>query len=123
MFPSKPSPTSSDPSLDIPLPVAFTLLNIIIHLNVAFIAFEDDIRLRSRISEVALHPLPYQLSYAIAAVPFTLSLFLRKPWQSSSWWSLTLVMVFIVQTVTSSIIQGNESISELETLRYRSPGA
>ncbi|KAG5636188.1 hypothetical protein H0H81_008894 [Sphagnurus paluster] len=110
-------------SADIPLPALFTLFNILVHLNLALIAFRDNARVRLVASEYALHPIPYQLSYAVTAVPPTLSMFLRRSWQSTTWWGLTMGVVFTVQTVTKSIDEGNESISELESLRYVAPGA
>ncbi|KAF5382561.1 hypothetical protein D9615_002868 [Tricholomella constricta] len=83
-------PETHDVTEDIPLPIAFTFLNLILHLNLALVAFRDEIRVRYNVSDEFMHPLPYQLSYAIAAVPPTLAMFLRRSWQSSVWWGLTL---------------------------------
>ncbi|GLB38339.1 hypothetical protein LshimejAT787_0502040 [Lyophyllum shimeji] len=112
-----------EPAFDIPLPAAFTFLNLIVHISLALIAFRETLTTQYNLSEAATNLVPFQACYAIAAVPLTLSMFLRGSWQSMVWWGLTLLVVFTVQTVLASIDQGNESISELENLRYVSPGA
>jgi len=112
-----------DSSVDIPLPAVFTFLNLVVHINLALIAFRDTLTIQYHLSEAPTILIPYQLCYAIAAVPLALSMFLRRSWQLTTWWGVTLLIVFTIQTVLVSIDQGNESISELESLRYVSPGA
>ncbi|KAG6890623.1 hypothetical protein C0995_006599 [Termitomyces sp. Mi166 len=116
-------PTISDNTPEIPLPIPFTLLNMFLHFNLALLVFPTELRSLNIFSETRLHPLPYQLTYAIAAVPPTLSMFLRKSWQSTTWWGVTILIVSTVQMVMDSIHEGNESISELESMRYVSRGA
>ncbi|KAH0586197.1 hypothetical protein H2248_007456 [Termitomyces sp. 'cryptogamus'] len=115
--------TILDTTPEIPLPIPFTLLNMFLHFNLALVTFPTELRSLNIFSEAALHSFPYQLTYAVAAVPPTLSMFLRKSWQSTAWWGVTILVVFTVQTVTYSINKGNESISELESMRYVSRGA
>lgn len=107
----------------IPYPVIATLLSLTIHINLAALAFSGDSQTRVRFGDFDVHPIPYQLLYVISAVAPTLSLFLRRSWQSTAWWSLTAAVVFTVHTVTGSIDRGNESIAELETMKYVAPGA
>ncbi|RDB17986.1 hypothetical protein Hypma_000746 [Hypsizygus marmoreus] len=111
------------PNHSLPLPKMFTLLSIVLHTNLVVFVFLDDIRNRFQLSDADFHPLSFQLSYVLAAVAPTLSLFLRRPWQSTIWWTLTELVVFTVQTVMELINEGNESISELEAMRYVAPGA
>ena len=82
---------------------------------------KNDVRLQ--VAGIDLRPLSYTLCYALAAVAPTLSMFLRRTWQSSVWWGLTVAVIFIVQTVTEAIAHGNTSISGLETMRYVAHGA
>lgn len=106
----------------IPYPVMATLLSLTIHINLAVLALLGDLQTRIQFGDLDFHPVPYQLLYIISAVAPTLSLFLRRSWQSTAWWSLTIAMVFIVHTLTGSIERGNESIAELETMKYVAPG-
>jgi hypothetical protein len=117
-----PPPIIKTPS-SIPLPGLFTVLSIILHINLALLASLDHIKLRFRISHVQLHPLSYQLSYALSAVAPTLSLLLQRPWQSTVWWSMTGAVVFTTHSVMSAIEEGNKNVSELESMKYVAPGA
>lgn len=117
-------PTKSPESVpSIPYPAAATLLSLAIHINLAALALSGDLQTHVQMGDLDIHPVPYQLLYIISAVAPTLSLFLRRPWQSTTWWSLTAAVVFLVHTVTQSIDRGNESIAELETMKYIAPGA
>lgn len=107
----------------IPYPVIATLLSLAIHVNLAVLTFSGDSQTRVRLGDLDVHPVPYQLLYIISAVAPTLSLFLRRSWQSTAWWSLTAAVVFTVHTVAGSIDRGNERIAELETMKYVAPGA
>ncbi|KJA21248.1 hypothetical protein HYPSUDRAFT_141085 [Hypholoma sublateritium FD-334 SS-4] len=112
--------TEKDPS--IPLPAVFTLLSLFIHLNLALFFYSDAIRIGLQLSE-SLTPLSYQLLYSLSAVAPTLSLFLRKPWQTTAWWSITLVVIFVVQAVMDAIQQSIQGIADLDNMKYVAPGA
>ena len=114
-------PATPGPSSSIPLPGLFTILSLLVHINLAFLAFMDYIKPRFHTSHV--HPISYQLSYALSAVAPTLSLFLRRPWQSTIWWGLTTTVVFTAQSIMESINEGNKDISELESMKYVAFGA
>ncbi|KAF8231739.1 hypothetical protein L208DRAFT_1423448 [Tricholoma matsutake] len=116
---------SQDSTSSIPLSAVFSLLSLLLHANIYFLAFPDDMttRLRVHVADVDIRPLSYPICYALAAVAPTHSLFLRRAWQSSVWWGLTVAVIFIVETVTKAIMQGNESISTLETMKYVAHGA
>ncbi|KAF8073713.1 hypothetical protein FPV67DRAFT_1410094 [Lyophyllum atratum] len=116
-------PETPDHPGDLPLPSILTFINIVIHINLAYIVFRDKFTRRNKLSEAGTHLLPYRVAYACAAVPPALCMYLGKSWQSTAWWGLTVAILFTVQTVIAAIDQGNESISELESLRYVSPGA
>ena len=117
--------TDQKPTTSIPFRTAFTLLSLVLHVNLSFLAFPDQLKteLRLRVAGIQGRPLSYQLSYALGAVAPAISVYAQRTWQSSVWWSLTLVVIFTVQTTTISIAQGSESISELEAKKYVARGA
>ncbi|KAF9533145.1 hypothetical protein CPB83DRAFT_845915 [Crepidotus variabilis] len=114
-------PTNSD-GASLPLPIILIFLTLYIHGNLALLFFSDEIR-KTLNWEGAPAPLPIELIYSLAAVPPTLSLFLGKPWQTTAWWSITLIMVFVTQNIRSNIQASNDGIAELEKMKYRAPGA
>jgi hypothetical protein len=118
-------PTIQDPTPSIPVAAIFSFLSLLLHANIYLLAFPDDIKthLRLQVADINIRPLSYPLCYALAAVAPTLSVFLRRAWQSSVWWGLTVAVVYIVQTITEAIVRGNESISGLETMKYVARGA
>jgi len=99
------------PAPSIPLPVIFTILSLFIHLNLAFSFSLETIKL------------PYQLMYSLSAVAPTLSLFLQKPWQTTVWWCVTPLVVYINQTVMDAFQETVQGISDLEQMKYTAPGA
>jgi len=105
-------PIRGGPEQSIPLPVIFTILSLFIHLNLALIFSPGRIR-----------PLPYQLLYRLSAVAPTLSLFLQKPWQTTVWWCITPLMVYLNQTFMDAFQQSIQGIADLEQLKYTAPGA
>jgi len=109
-----------DPDPPIPLPTLFTLLSLYLHLNLALLLHPNEVRARI---DIEIRSLSYQLSYVLAAVAPALCIFLGRSWQTVTWWSLTGTIVFVTHTVQESINRGNESISELEAMRYVAPGA
>ncbi|KAF9483473.1 hypothetical protein BDN70DRAFT_302213 [Pholiota conissans] len=111
----------SDPS--IPLPALFTILSLFIHLNLVLLFNADEIRVGFQLSG-SLTPLSYQLLYSLSAVAPTLSLlFLKKPWQTTVWWMITPVVIFIVQLVIEAIEQSIQGIADLENMKYTALGA
>ncbi len=106
----------------IPLATVFTLLSLFVHLNLALLFHPDEVRTFLKLTHNP-KPLSYSLLYALSAVAPTLSLFLRLPWQTTLWWLLTALIVFVVQTVIDAIESGTQSISELESKRYVARGA
>ncbi|KAF9565745.1 hypothetical protein CPC08DRAFT_815238 [Agrocybe pediades] len=106
----------------IPLPAAFTLLSIFVHLNLLLLLFPEEIPVLFQLSS-SINPLSFQLLYSVSAVAPTLCLFLQKPWQTFVWWCFTPVMVFIVQSVMEAIQESNQGIADLETMKYTAPGA
>lgn len=98
------------------------LLTFLIHLNLALYLLPPrickygiDIHLPS--------PLSFSLTYALSAVAPTLSLFIGHTWKIMLWWCITPAMVYTIQAVTLSIYEARESISTLEGLKFRAPGA
>ncbi|KAF9077744.1 hypothetical protein BDP27DRAFT_1413436 [Rhodocollybia butyracea] len=128
------SPIRSQDSINseiIPLPRPFTLLSLILHANLLLLLDSNSIRnilLRFRIelnsnTDLGLYTLGPTLSYSLALVAPTVCIFLRRSWLTISWWSITAVVTYTVQTVLESIASGNERISSLEAMRYVAPGA
>ncbi|TFK40807.1 hypothetical protein BDQ12DRAFT_734000 [Crucibulum laeve] len=127
--PSKSSPlfslfpaASVGEDLSMPLPTLFIMLSLFVHLNLAFLFHPNEIRMLLQLNQNP-SPLSYELLYTLSAVPPTLSAFLWRPWQTTLWWCFTPMIVFIVHTVMSAIDNGNESIADLETMKYVAPGA
>ncbi|KAF9013257.1 hypothetical protein BDQ17DRAFT_1343070 [Cyathus striatus] len=116
-------PSSSQEVLPtIPLPTLFTWISLFIHLNLALLFHSDQIRNYFQLTENPT-PISFQLLYALSAVAPTLSIFLHRAWQTTVWWCFTLGIVYVVQISMSSIAAGNQSIAELEGMKYRAPGA
>ncbi|KAK7469276.1 hypothetical protein VKT23_003760 [Stygiomarasmius scandens] len=122
-----PSPTRSQtPSK--PLPRPFTLLSLVVHFNLLLLVNSGAITtslLQIRLGDLHLdlHPFSYSICYALALVAPTVCLFFGRSSLTTIWWSITLGVVFAVQSVQESIVSGNESISALEALKYNAPGA
>ncbi|KXN88076.1 hypothetical protein AN958_07535, partial [Leucoagaricus sp. SymC.cos] len=112
-----PSPKST-----IPFTTGFTLLSLFIHLNLAVLFHPDEVRTHLQLTHNP-KPLSYGMLYALSAVSPTLSLFLHLPWQTTTWWLFTAVIVFIVQNMMDTVESSSQGISELESMRYVSRGA
>ena len=98
------------------------LLTFLIHLNLSLsllppriCKYGIDIHLPS--------PLSFSLTYALSAVAPTLCLFIGHTWKTMLWWCITPAMVYTIQAVKISIYEARESISTLEGLKFRAPGA
>ncbi|KAF9450584.1 hypothetical protein P691DRAFT_665001 [Macrolepiota fuliginosa MF-IS2] len=106
----------------IPFATGFTIISLLIHLNLAILFHPDDVRTHLQLTHNP-RPLSYGLLYALSAVSPTLSIFLQLPWQITVWWLLTSIIVFVVQTVMDTVESGSQSVSELESMRYVARGA
>ncbi|RXW22502.1 hypothetical protein EST38_g3369 [Candolleomyces aberdarensis] len=113
-------PVSSPSDSPLPLSTILTLIYIGVHVNLLLLC-------RSPLFNLffieLVKPLPFDLTYALSAVGPALSLFLQKPWQTTVWWCFNPLIVFITQTVVEAIEAGNNSVAELEGMRYTAPGA
>lgn len=107
----------------IPLTTFFTLLSLVLHLDLVRSIYPTEHGMQLQLSSMEIPPLSYRFSYPLAAVAPTLAVCLRRPWPTLAWWFLTIVILFVTQTVHQSTIQGTEMISELETRKYTAPGA
>lgn len=63
------------------------------------------------------------MTYALSAGAPLLCILLGKSWQALAWWSLAGAVTLIAHVVQKSITQGEESIRELEKMKYVAPGA
>ena len=70
-----------------------------------------------------LRPFSYPVTYALSALAPAICVLLGRSWQTVAWWSLTCAVTFVVQAVQHSVAQGNQSVLELEKLKYVAPGA
>ncbi|ESK87160.1 hypothetical protein Moror_11853 [Moniliophthora roreri MCA 2997] len=124
LIPNQPS-LGIDPQ--IPLPRPFTVISLALHLN-AILLFDPThvhflLRRMQLGDNIEIHPLPYNLSYILSLVAPAVCFFLRKPWLTIGWWSITPAVIYAVQAVQEAITQGNENITALEAMKYTAPGA
>ncbi|KAF8743733.1 hypothetical protein AX14_000704 [Amanita brunnescens Koide BX004] len=98
------------------------LLTLLIHLNLSLYLLPSRVR-KYGIDIQLPSPLSFSLTYALSAVAPTLCLFIGHTWKTMLWWCIAPAMVYAVQVVKMSIYEANESISTLEGLKYRAPGA
>jgi hypothetical protein len=126
--PSKSSPIlaivpGNDPNANAPIPLSNLLacLSLAIHLNLVLLFFPEKFQAWLRPNN--LKALSYLQTYVLSAVAPTLSVLSGRAWQTVAWWSLTGALVLVVQTVQNSIVRGNQSVEELERLKYVAPGA
>ncbi|KAF8895492.1 hypothetical protein BD779DRAFT_733146 [Infundibulicybe gibba] len=111
-------PKTSRENPSVPFPSLFILLALFLHINLGIHIHPQIPALR-----LDLHPISFPLTYALAAVAPTLALFLQCPWQTTLWWCFTSILGVIVQIILHSIAQSNESISELDAMKYLAFGA
>ncbi|KAG2356280.1 hypothetical protein BDR07DRAFT_1300982 [Suillus spraguei] len=96
-----------------------TLLAIILHANAALLTHPRNLVLAKR----RVTPLPYNVAFGLSAIPPTISILSGKAWQTTGWWCTTAFLTWIVHTSNRWIMQEQESISELERMKYISAGA
>ena len=113
-------PVSGPSDSPLPLSTILTLIYIGVHTNLLLLCRSP---LFNLVFVEAPKPLPFDMTYAVSAVGPALSLFLQKPWQTTVWWCFCPLAVFITQTVVEAIEAGNNSVAELEGMRYTAPGA
>ncbi|KAG2066485.1 hypothetical protein BDR04DRAFT_1106678, partial [Suillus decipiens] len=95
------SPLHSSPVL--------TLLAILLHANAALRTHPRNLVLAKR----RVMPLSYNVTFGLSAISPTISILSGKTWQTTAWWCTTAFLTWIEQ----------ESISELERMKYISAGA
>ncbi|TFY83376.1 hypothetical protein EWM64_g640 [Hericium alpestre] len=120
--PDKGSPlavllTPRIPAAPLPLANAFALLHAAIHLNLMMMSYPG------RPVSNDIQPLPYLVVYPAAAVAPVLCLFLGLGLANIAWWGVALVIVVLHDAVHRWILQGEESIAQLEKLKYKAKGA
>ncbi|KAJ7095835.1 hypothetical protein B0H15DRAFT_74708 [Mycena belliarum] len=104
-----PSPAPEPP----PCPTAFTLLALALHASLA-VHLHPQPRLRG--------PLPYALTYALAAVAPAVALVLGCAWQTTAWAAVPALVVALTHSVHATLREGDAALAELESLKYRAPG-
>lgn len=109
--------SSKQPDTPIPLLLPFTLLAVLIHLDLGLLLYPD----RSRLTDVA--PLSYLPLFGLSALSPFLSILLGRHWLTVAWWSVTGGVVWLAHSVQRWINQGAQSILELEKMKYVAPGA
>ncbi|KAJ3976949.1 hypothetical protein EV361DRAFT_944838 [Lentinula raphanica] len=115
----------------IPLPRPFTCVSLALHANLLLLLDPSSIRkillqLGFGIddsTDLRNYTLSPTLAYTLAFVAPTVGLFLRRPWLTVAWWSITVLVTYAVQSVLEDTASGNEHIRSLEALKYRAPGA
>ncbi|KIM89228.1 hypothetical protein PILCRDRAFT_813155 [Piloderma croceum F 1598] len=109
--------SSKQPDTPIPLLIPFTLLAVLIHLDLGLLLYPD----RSRLTDIA--PLSYLPLFGLSALSPFLSILLGRHWLTVAWWSVTGGVVWLAHSVQQWIDQGAQSILELEKMKYVAPGA
>ncbi|TFK64643.1 hypothetical protein BDN72DRAFT_846410 [Pluteus cervinus] len=115
-------PTNQTGGISIPLSRVFTLVSLIIHFDLLRSIYPDE-QGSTTLLDVSVPTTPIYISYCITTIPTILSLSLSCPWQTTTWWSVPIVMTFLTHFVKESIRQGRSLLSELESKKYVAPGA
>ncbi|KAJ7784522.1 hypothetical protein B0H16DRAFT_1492848 [Mycena metata] len=104
------------PEPNLPFPTAFALLALALHANLV-------LHLHPTLLYRPPLPISYLLSYALAAIPPILNVFLGHSWQAIAWAAIPAAIIGLTHSVHSTLQEGDEALVELETLKYRAPGA
>ncbi|OAX42836.1 hypothetical protein K503DRAFT_682506 [Rhizopogon vinicolor AM-OR11-026] len=112
-------PPSGGQETPLYLSPVLTLLAIVLHANAALLTQPRNLVLAGR----RITALPYNAALGLSAIPPAISVLSGKTWQTTAWWCTGAFLTWIVHAANMWIVQGNESISELETLKYISAGA
>jgi len=121
------------PSPTIPLPTLFALLQILLQLHLSLHVLPPAHPLLRALSSTStshapgLLQLPLSLTHpapvAATAVAPTLALLLRHGWPDVAWWAVAGGVTLLVFYVKRWIGQNEESIKELDGMRYEARGA
>ncbi|KAG1833988.1 hypothetical protein DFJ58DRAFT_222035 [Suillus subalutaceus] len=112
-------PPASRPESPLYLSPVLTLLAIILHANAALLTYPRKLILAKR----RITPLPYSVAFGLSAISPTTSVLSGKTWQTTAWWCTAAFLTWIVHASNKWIVQEQESISELERMKYISAGA
>ncbi|KAG2153099.1 uncharacterized protein EDB93DRAFT_1136602 [Suillus bovinus] len=112
-------PPAGGPESPLYLSPVLTLLAIILHANAALLTHPRNLVLAKR----RIKPLPYSVAFGLSAISPTISVLSQKTWQTTGWWCTAASVIWIVHASNKWIVQGQESISELERMKYISAGA
>ncbi|KDQ62335.1 hypothetical protein JAAARDRAFT_122292 [Jaapia argillacea MUCL 33604] len=101
----------------------FTVLHILIHANLLLsLLFDQNWVKDLELGQFRL-PTSYTHMLLASAIAPILSVILGKTWATTGWWSVTILVSLLVQTVQGWLEAGNENIVELEKMRYVARGA
>ncbi|KAG1746018.1 uncharacterized protein EDB91DRAFT_1049445 [Suillus paluster] len=112
-------PPAGRPESPLYLSPVLTLLAIVLHANAALLTQPRDFLLAKR----RITPLPFNVAFGLSAISPITSVLSGKTWQTTAWWCTTALMTWIVHAANRWIVQEQESISELERMKYIAAGA
>jgi hypothetical protein len=121
--------TSYPPDDAIPLATSFTLLHLLVHINLMqrFVPQRTSIKtwLRNNSFDVlAEHiPLSYTQTCALAALAPALSVISGHRLPTILWWFFAIMISVLCQSIENWDLRGEEGIKILEGLMYNVPGA
>ncbi|KIK38994.1 hypothetical protein CY34DRAFT_808814 [Suillus luteus UH-Slu-Lm8-n1] len=112
-------PPAGRPESPLYLSPLLALFAIILHANAALVTHPRDFVLAER----RITPLPSSVAFGLSAIAPTISVLSGKTWQTTAWWCTTAFLTWVVHASNKWIVQEQESISELERMKYISAGA
>ncbi|KAG1751130.1 hypothetical protein EDB19DRAFT_1628555 [Suillus lakei] len=112
-------PPASRPEPPLYLNPVLTFLAMILHANAALLTHPRNFILAKR----RITPLPYSVAFGLSAISPTISVLSGKTWQTTAWWCTAAFLIWIVHVSNKWIVQEQESVSELERMKYISAGA
>ncbi|KAG2134367.1 hypothetical protein BD769DRAFT_1353411 [Suillus cothurnatus] len=112
-------PPTGGPESPLYLSPVLTLLAIILHANAALLTHPRKLVLARR----RITPFPYSIAFGLSAISPTISVLSGKTWQTTAWWCTAAFLTWIVHASNKWIVQEQESIYELERMKYISAGA
>ncbi|KAG1715730.1 hypothetical protein ID866_1446 [Astraeus odoratus] len=117
IFPS----SSHDQASNVPLAFSgiFSYIAILVHVNLGLIIHPYHIT----VARWTVHAIGFAETLAWSAIGPCVSIFLRKTWQTTLWWSISAVMTVIVYAAHGWIQKVDEDVTELEKLQYQAAGA
>ncbi|KAG2757991.1 hypothetical protein P692DRAFT_20710190 [Suillus brevipes Sb2] len=112
-------PPAGRPESPLYLSPVLALFAIILHANAALVTHPRNLVLAQR----RITPLPSSIAFGLSAITPTISVLSGKTWQTTAWWCTTAFLTWVVHASNKWIVQEQESISELERMKYISAGA